>query len=314
MKKIFYILLFVQLFSCASETKEKTKNTTQKKEQSTEYKSVNTQSELNDKNKLNGEVVEKVKDSIKLQIIEHSTDHETIKDTSDTKKEVKINNDTVSASEMYLSTHKNENTQAKTEILLPTTYRDWDNKNPANSLNKSWFDLNKKESKYYLNKANYHIEKGEDECSGSFIKTINSSNNTLLLIKNRHLKIGEIYSINFDKDKIWSNEKIEFNYKNTTYTIRAEGDIIPTSHVENYKLYIATNNMSETMFLEKNELLDSFVKLLFVGDIDADGKLDFIFEANGDYEEQRVILYLSSEAKNGEIIKKAAEIAIQFDC
>ena len=68
------------------------------------------------------------------------------------------------------------------------------------------------------------------------------------------------------------------------------------------------------MFLEETSFNDTFVQLLFVGDIDADGKLDFIFNASRDYEEERVVLYLSSYAKDNEIIKKVGDIAIQHDC
>lgn len=66
--------------------------------------------------------------------------------------------------------------------------------------------------------------------------------------------------------------------------------------------------------LQEDAFNDTFVELLFVGDIDRDGKLDFIFGANKNYEEERVILFLSSKAENGNLVKKVSEIAIQFDC
>lgn len=314
----------MQLFSCDIDKKEKAvktiENPVKTEVKANEYKFVNAQSGLNYRSKPKGEIIGKFEDSQKLQIVKHTAVFETIKDGTKSKKGewlgVKNEEDTVYVFGAYLVQ------TVQTKILLPTTYRDWDNKNPANSLNKSWFDFYKKNSKYYLGKANYHIEKGEDPCTGYSTKTIHSANNTLIFIKNTQLKSGVVHSIDFNKNKIWPKEKITFNYKNTTYTIRAEGDVISTetqgserySIVENYKLHITTNKTSETVFLEESSFNDTFVKLLFVGDIDADGKLDFIFEANRDYEEERVILYLSSEAKNGEIIKQAAEIAVQFDC
>lgn len=217
-------------------------------------------------------------------------------------------------------------TENTTQILLPTIYRDWENKNPADHLNKDWFDLHKLGDAYSLSNPNYNITTGQDECSGALTKTIISNNKTLLFINNKNLKLGEINSINFNKNKIWPNEKLTLNYNNIEYTLRAEGNIISTenvqtdtglerfSEVENYKLYISTNNTTEVLFLEEQSFNDTFVKLLFVGDIDSDGKLDFIFEANRFYEELRVILYLSSEAKNEEIIKKSDEVTIGFGC
>jgi len=125
---------------------------------------------------------------------------------------------------------------------------------------------------------------------------------------------------------IWPEEKIVYNYNNVEYNIRAEGQFTSPekallkkdtefyAEVKNYKLYISTNNTNEMLFLEEASFNDTFVKILFVGDIDSDGKLDFIIEANRDYEEERVLLFLSSESQNNEIIKKTGEIVIQFDC
>lgn len=217
--------------------------------------------------------------------------------------------------------------ESSTQILLPTTYRlNSEEKTLANNLNSNWFDLTKQGDAYYLSKPNYTIKESEDECSGALTKTIISNNKTLLFINNKQLQLGKINTINFEKNKIWPNEKVTFNYNNTAYTVRAEGTIISTdnvqtetgeerfSEVENYKLYISTNNTTETLFLEEKSFNDTFVTLLFVGDIDADGKLDLLFEANRHYEEKRLILYLSSEAEKKEIIKKSAEIAISFSC
>jgi len=212
------------------------------------------------------------------------------------------------------------------EILLPSTYRDWENKNPADDLNEAWLELHQKEEKYYIAKADYTIERGEDECTGYATKTIKSKNKTLLFIKHPNLKIGQVYASYFDKDKICPNEKMSFNYKDIIYIINAEGDVVSDEEVhtdnglerycvvENYKLYISTNEKNESLFLEQKSFNDTFTKLLFVGDIDSDEKLDFIFESNRHYEQERVFLYLSSEADKSEIIKKVAEISVDFSC
>lgn len=212
------------------------------------------------------------------------------------------------------------------EILLPTQYRDWENKNEVDDLSKDWLDLNIKDGKYYLEKANYTIERGYSECSGDSTKIINSQNKTILLINNSSLKLGEINSFKIKKNKIWPNEKLTFRFENIEYSLRAEGKIISSEKVstdngeelyqkvEDYKLYISTKNATETLFLEQESFNDTFVEILFIGDIDRDGKADFIFGTNRNYEEERVFLYLSSKAKNGNQIIKVSEIAVQFDC
>lgn len=212
------------------------------------------------------------------------------------------------------------------DILLATQYRDWENDNPANALNNNWIDLHLKNDDYYLSKTEYTMERGFSECSGDSTKIINSKNETLLLLNKPNLKLGKVNSLKILHNKIWPDEKVTYNFNGDEYTLRAEGKVLSSEKVhtdngletyqkvENYKLFISYNNSPEVLFLEQESFNDTFVELLFAGDIDGDGKLDFIFGANRDYEEERVILYLSSEAKKGEIIKKVSEIAIQFDC
>lgn len=212
------------------------------------------------------------------------------------------------------------------KILLPKEYRDWEKENEVNALTKDWLDLYRKDGKYYLGKADYTITRGYSECSGDSTKIINSKTNTLLLLGDSRLAIGEVKTVKIEKNKIWPKEKLKFHFGNVEYTLRAEGKVLSSEtvstdegeelyqNVKDYKLYLSANNYPETLFLEQESFNDTFVELLFIGDIDKDGKPDFIFGANRDYEEERVILYLSSQARKGKLIKKAAEVAIQFDC
>lgn len=212
------------------------------------------------------------------------------------------------------------------EILLPTQYRDWENKNEVDILSKDWSELYFKKGKYFLGKANYTIERGYSECSGDSTKIIHTKTKTILLIGNSSLKLGEINSFNIKKNKIWPTEKLTFTFENIEYTLRAEGKIISSERVhtddgeemyqkvEDYKLYISSKDAIETLFLEQASFNDTFVEILFIGDLDRDGKADFIFGTNRDYEEERVVLYLSSKADEGKLIKKVSEVAVQFDC
>jgi len=219
-----------------------------------------------------------------------------------------------------------EETAEDFRILLPKEYRDFGKENEVNELTNNWLDLYQKDGKYYVDKAHYTIERGYSECSGDSTRIINSKNNTILLLRNSRLATGEVKTVKIGKNKIWPKEKLKFHFGNEEYTLRAKGKVLSSEkvhtdegeelyqNVKDYKLYLSANNSPETLFLEEESFNDTFVELLFIGDIDRDGKPDFIFSANRDYEEERVILYLSSQAKKGKQIKKAAEVAIQFDC
>lgn len=213
------------------------------------------------------------------------------------------------------------------DILRATSYRTWENENPATSLAKNWADLYEKNGRFYLGKADFKIENGYGECAGDSTRIINSATKTLLFIDLPELKSGEIKSLKMDRNKIWPNEKITLAFNGTEYVLRGEGEVLASEkvinddgkeelfqNVKNYRLYISTKNTPEKLLLQEPSFNDTFVELLFAGDIDRDGKLDFIFGANRDYEEERVILFLSSKAEPGNNVKKVAEIAIQFDC
>lgn len=213
------------------------------------------------------------------------------------------------------------------DVLIASTFRDWEHKNPANLLTKDWIDLYEKNGKYYLGKANFNLEKDFSECSGDSTTTIESRNKTLLFMDFPELKLGEVQSLKITQKRIWPKEKIAFTFNGVEYFLRGGGDIVekgeasedgsdvsvPWHKVENYKLYISTKEIPEKLLLAEATFNDTFVELLFVGDIDCDGKLDFIFSANRHYEEERVILFLSSKAKNG-MVKKVSEIVRTFDC
>ena len=212
------------------------------------------------------------------------------------------------------------------DILLPTEYRDYNAKNEADKLNSDWMELYLKDGNYYLSKVFYEIERGFSECSGDSTKILSTKNKTILFIKNANIKSGEINSVRLTKNEIWPNEKLSFNLGKLKYTLRAEGDIKSTEInltdngeekfqvVENYKLYLTINNLTETLLLEQKSFNNTFVKLIFVGDIDRDGNADFIFSANRDYEEIRVLLFMSNKSQKASQIRKVAEIAVQFDC
>lgn len=213
------------------------------------------------------------------------------------------------------------------EILLASQYRDWEGKNKANSLTKDWVDLYEKSGRYYLGKADFKLENGYSECTGDSTKVLNSKYKTVLFMDFPELKLGEIKSLKIEKNKVWPKQKISFAFNNVEYFLRAEGEV-PSSfkvgndngkeetftNIKKYKLYISTKEMPEKLLLKESSFNDTFVELLFIGDIDKDGKPDFIIGANRNYEEERVILFLSSKAEKEHIVKKVSEIAIQFDC
>lgn len=250
------------------------------------------------------------------------------KDTKEIKpvKNTKITKDTLSTTIESKNDFTEEEFKSNFEILIPRSYRTY-GKNPAASLNEKWVDLYEENGEYYLGKANFEIEKGFDECSGDSLLSIMPKNKTVLFIDYPELKTGKVKAVKVKKRKVWPKEKVSFTFNNVNYTLRGEGKVLSDhkadagqdgeevfKEVAHYKLYLTIGNGPEKLLLAEEAFQDTFVELLFAGDIDGDGKLDFVFGASRNYEEERVILFLSSKAGSAQEVKKVSEIAVQFDC
>lgn len=254
----------------------------------------------------------------------HGTKEKTIKKTVHAANKTLVKN-SVNEGEMVLE----EEFKNDFEILIPRSYRSYDNQNPVTSLSEKWFELYEENGKHYLGKANFKIEKDFDDCSGDSLMIIAPKNKVLVFMDDPELKVGKIESLKIKKSIIWPGEKLSLKFNNLQYDLRGEGKIISKSKrftddeneedyymvVEQYKLYLTIGNTSRKLLIAADACDgDANVQLLFAGDIDGDGKLDFVFGANRNYEEERVILFLSSKAANDEEVKKVSEIAVQFDC
>lgn len=247
-------------------------------------------------------------------------ENEIVKITRDTNKAVA--KDSVVENKIVTEEFKND-----FDILIPRSYRTYDGKNPVSSLTEKWLNLYEENGEYYLGKADFKIEKGFDECSGDSLKSILPNKTTVIFMDDPELKAGKLKSLKINKQKVWPKEKVTYVFNGVTYVFRAEGKVLSEEkisgsddkeevfkNVQQYKLYLKIGDNAEKLLLAEDSFHDTFVELLFAGDIDNDGKLDFVFGASRDYEEERVILFLSSKAKNNEGVKKVSEIAVQFDC
>ena len=79
---------------------------------------------------------------------------------------------------------------SKGQIFLVRSYRIWEKEDPTAVLNKDWFDLYEREGKYYLEKVDYEIKDGYDECAQVPSKSVESKRNSLLFLNIKGLKPG----------------------------------------------------------------------------------------------------------------------------
>lgn len=217
-------------------------------------------------------------------------------------------------------------------IFLPGIYRGTEPSDYTHMLSEEWYAiyLDSLSKDFYLEKALIEIGKFDDECLGDSTTYISSKNNKSieLFVKGIVPKDLHLKTFHHTQTSVWTGSQYSFDWNNQHYTLRAEGNAGSSKQFDkdelgrttcwedsptNYKLYLS-NGSQEQLLVAIPLLNDTNVQIIFIGDLDEDGKPDFIFDTSSDYEEKRVVLFLSSKAKNSEIVKCVGDASYQFDC
>ncbi|MGJ4789464.1 SH3 domain-containing protein [Leptospira koniambonensis] len=126
---------------------------------------------------------------------------------------------------------------------------------------------------------------------------VSAKDDPVVLVKGISFKKGS-YTINKKNlpSSIGLGEKYEFTFGNNKYVLKSSGEQIDSERVRNYKLTLKKNN--NEMIIDSAEERYEVPSLVFAGDIDGDGELDFIFDLTGHYNLSDLYLYISSEKEN----------------
>lgn len=214
------------------------------------------------------------------------------------------------------------------EILIPASYRGAKLVDYNKMYSENWFDFYY-EKGYYLKSAVVNLESSFDDCSGDSTLCISSGRNSILMIKGLSPKSNKIRSVKLNKERVWVGEKFTFTFNSQSYTLTGEGTTIKHDStylnggdkldrwntVKDYKLSLAALGASDSQLLIRiANFDDTFVKILWIGDLDEDNKPDLIVNTSPNYEMNRIELFLSSGAKDGELVRLADTSEYRFDC
>ncbi len=217
------------------------------------------------------------------------------------------------------------------QIMLPAMYRGSELSDFNDMLSGGWCDFYQDldTKKYFLKKAEVQIEKAYDDCLQDSATIIRSQRDPLLLISGLKAQKVNINTLILEKKNIWVEEQMSFEFNKKEYSFHGEGITVESNEawidgfktpqrwdvVKDYKLYLLEKSSGKKqLLLSIPTFNDTFVQILWVGDLDNDGKPDFIFDTSPDYEYKRVELFLSSQADKDEIVKKVGESSYDFSC
>ncbi len=114
------------------------------------------------------------------------------------------------------------------------------------------------------------------------------------------------------------DESLPFTSGDRTYTLQAtcaNSDFRESSTLKDYYLYISQKGKPEKQqLLTISEVQGTVPEILFIGDIDGDGLPDLLINATSNYENRRLVLFLSSFAGEKELLHLVGEDPYWFDC
>lgn len=185
-----------------------------------------------------------------------------------------------------------------------------------------WFELEQDSiGNFRFEKAEVGIDVLYNECLMDTVTTVYASSDVVFcgeLLSERRVVTHALPQQEFIIP-IGTQYPLIFNGK--PYTLRAEGTILEDvqedgyswDHIKDYKLYIS-NGKTEQLFFTQENFHNTRAEILFIGDMDQDGLPDILISNPRDYETYSVVLYLSTHAKDDELVGNATSTGYDFSC
>lgn len=177
-----------------------------------------------------------------------------------------------------------------------------------------WMGLFKDGSKYVTRPAALKVSKiDEPELHDLKVSTTRKGESLFLVKGLSYIHEAEIPTL-FAAEWLDGTDILEkakdrtFNYKGRDYVLSLEipgGEDIYSG--KGAKLILKSNGVEQTLRYSKNGCNDCSWSLLWVGDLDLDGKLDFFMQLSGHYNVEDRVLFVSSQASEGKLVKHVAD-------
>lgn len=178
-------------------------------------------------------------------------------------------------------------------------------------LNSNWLSIYLENGQYKLGKQDLAIqEKGEDPCSGMDVEYIDTKISSLLLLNIKNLASHKLDTLALKERVVQPNSPLKFQWKNQNYELMATGRTFTDAYERSnewYTLAMYHNGKKLRTLIIQNEYNDTQTSILLISDLDNDQIPDIILSSPRDYEEDRILIFISTDPK----IYEAQRV---FDC
>lgn len=221
------------------------------------------------------------------------------------------------------------------QILIPNVYRDESGKD-LSQLDDSWKELyfDESENKWLVDKASFKISRDFDECAGDSVTFVLSARKAILFFKGIETPLNEIKTVMPIVQTMAPERQFDFKFNSEEYSLTAKGkvkeyggpyfsseeiagfedEIYQDYLIDDYSLSLNKKGDRSQEIIGLKELAFICPQLLWIGDLDMDGKPDFIFDTAEENRTYNVELHLSSQAEDDKYIIKVAEVYSSNDC
>ncbi len=221
------------------------------------------------------------------------------------------------------------------KILIPSVYRDELGKD-LSQLDDTWKELyfNENKNRWFVDKASFEITRDFDHCAGDSVTIVLSARKAILFFKDMKTPLEEIQAVIPSYETMFPERQLDFTFSSGEYTLSSSGkvkiwgedyfsseqiaeikeDDFRDYHIDNYSLNLKKKDSQSQEIIRFSELAFTCPLLLWIGDLDQDGKPDFIFDTPDESRTRNVELYLSSQAEGNNHIKKVADVFTSNDC
>jgi len=188
----------------------------------------------------------------------------------------------------------------------------------------SWLGLFKNNDGYYIRKTILRTSRQKDEImdddneiSGWMVDADNKDFCQLLIKSMPELKEAAVDTFVLKKDIIYPGESLSIETRSGTYRLSATGRITAQTadwkEIENYKLYLESTvdgKSVKQLIAAIPRFNDTMLSILWCGDLDLDGKPDFIIDTSYHYNMVSHSLYLSGKALKGKLLRYIGTFSI----
>lgn len=176
-----------------------------------------------------------------------------------------------------------------------------------------WIGLFKDRDKTYLDGTTLYFDQDEDH----ILVEVSSvhSDEAIIFFSGLPFEKGEVKSVKLPKDKREQNRisigsKYRFTFNDIEYTLLAEGYQSKQSEdVVVYQLFLEAKDgqvvKKDPLYINSRfaSTMGDACDIFFIGDLDRDGKPDFIIDTSGNYSSSIPTVYLSSKADADHLVK-----------